>query len=94
MMEASESTSHSFSQLNLYSTDINDVCYLWCMICMRQGMFTLSGAHSTITHYGYYTSVHLDYYILSIFHYLGSLLTYRTLIFDLMEELIYNKIYV
>ena len=50
---------------------------------MRQGMFTLSGAPSTTSH--------LDINILSILHYLGSLLGLCTLIFDLMRNLyIYN----
>ena len=45
------------------------------------GYVTLSGAPSTT----------LDYNILSIFHYLGSPLSYRTLVFDLMRNLyIYN----
>ena len=39
-------------------------------------MLTLSGAPSTT----------LDYYILSIFHYLGSPLSYHMLIFDLMSS--------
>ena len=51
--------------------------------CMRQGMFTLSGAPSTTSHF--------DINILSILHYLGSPLGLCTLIFDLMRKLyIYN----
>ena len=52
---------------------------------MRQGMLTLSGAHSTTSH--------LDIYILSIFHYLGSHLGYYecTLMFDLMRNLFYFR---
>ena len=58
---------------------------------MEQGMFTLSGAPSTTSHLDYLNLSNLDYYILSIFHHLGSPLSYRTLIFDLMRNLyIYN----
>ena len=58
---------------------------------MRQGILTLSGAPSTTSHFGYTTSFHLDYNILSNLHYLGSPLGYCTLIFDLIRNLyIYN----
>ena len=54
-------------------------------------MLTLSGAPSTTSHFGYNTSFHLDYNILSNLHYLGSPLGYCTVIFDLMRNLyIYN----
>ena len=50
-------------------------------------MLTLSGAPSTTSLIGYYhLSVFLDYYILSIFHNLGSPLSYHTLNFDLMSS--------
>ena len=50
---------------------------------MRQGMFTLSGAPSTTSHF--------DVNILSILHYLGSPLALCTLNFDLMRNFyIYN----
>ena len=50
---------------------------------MRQGMFTLSGAPCTPSHF--------DINILSILHYLGSPLGLCTLNFDLMRNLyIYN----
>ena len=58
---------------------------------MRRGVLTLSGAPSTTSHFGYNTSFHLDYNILSNLHYLGSPLGYCTLTFDLMRNLyIYN----
>ena len=58
---------------------------------MRRGVLTLSGAPSTTSHFGYNTSFHLDYNILSNLHCLGSPLGYCTLIFDLMRNLyIYN----
>ena len=58
---------------------------------MRRGVLTLSGAPSTTSHFGYNTSFHLDYNILSKLHCLGSPLGYCTLIFDLMRKLyIYN----
>ena len=46
---------------------------------MRQGMFTLSGALSSTSHFGYYSSVHFG--LLHLIHnsYLGSPLSYRTL---------------
>ena len=56
------------------------------MTCMRQGMLTSSGAPSTTCLIGYYICPFLDYYILSIFHKLGSPLSYHTLIFDLMSS--------
>ena len=46
---------------------------------MRQGMFTLSGAPNTTSHLDNLNLSILDYYILSIFHNLGSPLSYRTL---------------
>ena len=58
---------------------------------MRQGMLTLSGAPSTTSHFGYNTSFHLDYNILSNLHYLGSPLGYCTLIFDLMRNIYIYK---
>ena len=58
---------------------------------MRRGVLTLSGAPSTNSYFGYNTSFHLDYNILSNLHCLGSPLGYCTLIFDLMRNLyIYN----
>ena len=58
---------------------------------MRRGVLTLSGAPSTTSHFGYNTSFHLDYNILSNLHCLGSPFGYCTLIFDLMRNLyIYN----
>ena len=53
---------------------------------MKQGMFILSGTPST--------TCHLDNYILSFFHYLGSPLSYCTLIFDLMRNLYIHKAYI
>ena len=53
---------------------------------MRQGTFTLSGAPSTILDY-IHLSI-LDYNVLSIFHYLGSPLSYCTLISNLMRNFI------
>ena len=58
---------------------------------MNQGMLTLSGAPSTTSHFGYNTSFHLDYNILSNLHYLGSPLGFCTLIFDLMRNLYIYK---
>ena len=49
---------------------------------MGQVLFALSGAPSTTSHLDVNLSI-LDYYILSIFHYLVSPLSYHTLIFDL-----------
>ena len=56
---------------------------------MRQGMFTLSGAPGTTSHFGYYTSVNfgLLHLVYIIFHILGSPLSYHTLISDLMWNL-------
>ena len=55
---------------------------------MRQGMFTLSGAPSTTSNFGYLHLVH--------FHYLGSLLNYcffyimrRLYIYDVYKLLFY-----
>ena len=59
---------------------------------MWQVMLTISGAPLPIL-----DIIHLSYlnnYILSIFHYLGSPLSYRTLIFDLMRFLCHNNGYV
>ena len=61
---------------------------------MRQGMFTLSGAPSTTSHFGYHTSVQFYYYILSISHNLGSPLSYRMLIVDLMRILYISLIWI
>ena len=44
--------------------------YLLRVSCMRQGMFTLSGAPSTLSHLDILHLSILDYYILSIFYYL------------------------
>ena len=54
-------------------------------------MFTLSGASSTTSYlYILHLSI-LDYYIVSIFHHLGSPLSYRMLIVDVMRNLyLYN----
>ena len=58
---------------------------------MRWGMFTIYGAPSTTSHWDILNMSNLDYFILSIFHNLGTPLSYRTLIFDLMMSLyIYN----
>ena len=54
-------------------------------------MLTLSGEPSTTSHFGYNTSFHLDYNILSNLHYLLSPLGYCKVIFDLTRNLyIYN----
>ena len=45
----------------------------------------------TTSHFGYNTSFHLDYNILSNLHYLGSPLGFCTLIFDLMRNLYIYK---
>ena len=62
------------------------MCVCVCVSCMRQGMLTLSGAPSTTSHFGHIICPFLDYYILTIFHNLGSPLSYHTLIFDLMSS--------
>ena len=60
-------------------------------VCHAWGMFILSGAPSTTSHLDILNMSILDYYILSIFHYLRSPLCYHTLIFDLMRNLyLYN----
>ena len=63
---------------NIYMTDVG--------VMHEAGyvFFSLSGAPGTTSH--------LDYYILSIFHYFGSPLS--TLIFDLMRNLHINNAYI
>ena len=53
---------------------------------MRQDVFTLSGAPSITPYLVILHLFNFDYDILSIFHYMGSPLSYRTLIFDLMRN--------
>ena len=53
---------------------------------MRQGMLTLSGAPSTTSYLDIIHLSILEYYILSIFHYLGSPLYYLTSISDLTRN--------
>ena len=54
--------------------------------CMRHGMLTLSGAPSTTSHFGYTTSFHLDYNILSNLHYLGIVMLLTSVVHVSGEE--------